>query len=138
MKRYFTILLLTISVHISEAQITNTAFIDSVGGEKVGKLSISGWMDAYYAKSTYKDWNQTTSPRIIPNLVSSSIYDMVDINLAYIDFRYATDRLKIRMVPAFGSYMDKNYTRGNSLSNLMEASLGVKPWAKKKFGLRQD
>ncbi|NBU02812.1 MAG: hypothetical protein EBT60_00665, partial [Bacteroidetes bacterium] len=72
MKRYFTILLLTISVHISEAQITNTAFIDSVGGEKVGKLSISGWMDAYYAKSTYKDWNQTTSPRIIPNLVSSS------------------------------------------------------------------
>jgi hypothetical protein len=25
-----------------DAQITNTAFIDSVGGEKVGKLSISG------------------------------------------------------------------------------------------------
>ena len=107
MKKYLTILLLTISVNFSMAQITNTAFIDSVGGEKVGKLSISGWMDAYYANSSYQNWNQTATPSIIPNLVSSSLYDMVDINLAYIDFRYATDRLKIRMVPAFGSYMDK-------------------------------
>ena len=131
MKKYLTILLLTISVNFSMAQITNTAFIDSVGGEKVGKLSISGWMDAYYANSSYQNWNQTATPSIIPNLVSSSLYDMVDINLAYIDFRYATDRLKIRMVPAFGSYMDKNYVGKNSLSNLMEASLGVKPWSKK-------
>ena len=87
------LLIFFISAH-SHAQITNTAFIDSVGGEKVGKLSISGWMDAYYAKSTYRDWNQNNFPAIIPGLVSNSFTNMVDINLAYVDFRYATDRLK--------------------------------------------
>ncbi|MEY3861609.1 MAG: hypothetical protein RIS50_1890 [Bacteroidota bacterium] len=114
-----------------DAQITNTAFIDSVGGEKVGKLSISGWMDAYYAKSSNGYWNQTAVPPVVPNLVSSSVFNAVDINLAYLDFRYSTDRLKIRMVPAFGSYMDKNYTGNNSLRQLMEASLGFKPFYKK-------
>ncbi|MFM7638919.1 MAG: outer membrane beta-barrel protein [Bacteroidota bacterium] len=105
------------------AQVLNTAYIDSVGGEKVGKLSISGWMDTYYAQSNYSDWNQPTITPVIPGLVSNSYYGLVDINLAYVDFRYATDRLKIRLVPAFGSYMDKNYSGTNTLNNLMEGQL---------------
>jgi hypothetical protein len=113
------------------AQITNTAFIDSVGGEKVGKLSISGWMDAYYAKSNMFNVHQNNYALFIPKLVSNTNYNMVDINLAYVDFRYVTDRLKIRLVPAFGSYMDKNYDGFSSLNNLMEGSLGVKLWKKK-------
>ncbi len=129
-KSIILLLLITNASKIS-AQITNTAFIDSVGGEKVGKLSISGWMDAYYAKSSNGYWNQTAVPPVVPNLVSSSVFNAVDINLAYLDFRYSTDRLKIRMVPAFGSYMDKNYTGNNSLRQLMEASLGFKPFYKK-------
>lgn len=117
-------------INTANAQVTNTAFIDSVGGEKLGKLGISGWMDAYYAKSSY-NWNRKTKPNDIPNLVSSSNYDLLDINLAYLDFRYTTDRIKIRLVPAFGSYMDKNYSKNSSLSKLMEASMSVKPFAKK-------
>lgn len=131
MNRILILFVWAVTSKLSVAQVLNTAFIDSVGGEKVGKLSISGWMDTYYSKSTYSDWNNTTTPPVIPGLVSNTYYNMVDINLAYVDFRYATDRLKIRMVPAFGSYMDKNYVNANSLSNLMEASLGVKPWKKK-------
>lgn len=59
-KLLFLTILSTINVYL-DAQITNTAFIDSVGGEKVGKLSISGWMDAYYANSSYQNWNQTAT-----------------------------------------------------------------------------
>gem|GEM_PF-7049033 len=77
-------------------------------------------MDTYYAQSTYSDWNHPTITPVIPGLVSNSYYGLVDINLAYVDFRYATDRLKIRLVPAFGSYMDKNYSGTNTLNNLME------------------
>ena len=130
-RRFLVYLISFCIINFNQAQITNTAFIDSVGGEKVGKLSISGWMDAYYAKSTYRDWNQNIFPAIIPGLVSNSRTNMVDINLAYVDFRYATDRIKIRLVPAFGSYMDQNYPGGYSINNLMEASLGLKPWSEK-------
>ena len=131
MKRILTILVWVVTSKLSVAQVFNTAFIDSAGGEKVGKLSISGWMDAYYSQSTYRNWNNNTAPPVIPGLVSNTYYNMVDINLAYVDFRYVTDQLKIRLVPAFGSYMDKNYTGGNSLNHLMEGSLGLKPWKKK-------
>lgn len=64
-KLLFLTILSTINVYL-DAQITNTAFIDSVGGEKVGKLSISGWMDAYYANSSYQNWNQTATPQSFP------------------------------------------------------------------------
>jgi hypothetical protein len=131
MKKVSVFSLYLLSFGLLSAQVLNTAFIDSIGGEKVGKLSISGWMDAYYGKSTYADWNNATVPPIIPGLVSNTYYNIVDINLAYVDFRYVTDQLKIRLVPAFGSYMDKNYTGGNSLNHLMEGSLGLKPWKKK-------
>ena len=124
------LLIFFISAH-SHAQITNTAFIDSVGGEKVGKLSISGWMDTYYTISNLTDVHKNNYAMFIPSLVSNTNLKMVDINLAYVDFRYATDRLKIRLVPAFGRYMDNNYEGFSSLNNLMEGSLGVKPWSKK-------
>lgn len=132
MKKAGTFFIYLLTSAFLTAQVINTAFIDSVGGEKVGKLSISGWMDTYYAQSTYGDWNQPTITPVIPGLVSNSYYGLVDINLAYVDFRYATDRLKIRLVPAFGSYMDKNYSGNNTLNNLMEGSLGFKLWKKKE------
>lgn len=122
-KSFLVLLFLVISVPRLIAQITNTAFIDSVGGEKLGKLSISGWMDAYYAQNS----NRTSTSKIIPNLVSSSNNNIIDINLAYLDFRYASNRTKLRIVPAFGSYMDKNYSRNATLANLMEASMAFKP-----------
>ncbi|NBX88397.1 MAG: hypothetical protein EBQ97_07780, partial [Bacteroidetes bacterium] len=58
------LLLITASINLN-AQITNTAFIDSVGGEKVGKLTISGWLDAYYGK-------MSPNADKVPHLVSSA------------------------------------------------------------------
>lgn len=85
-------LILSIFIHSTYAQITNTAFIDSVGGEKVGRLTISGWLDAYYGKmSPHADK--------VPHLVSSASLNQVDINLTYLDFRYASNGVKARIVP---------------------------------------
>ena len=114
---------------ISKAQIANTAFIDSIGGEKVGKLSISGWLDAYYGKM---------SPQAdkVPHLVSSASLNQVDINLTFLDFRYSNNGVKARIVPAYGSYMDANYANEKSgLKNLMEASVGVRLNEKKDIWL---
>lgn len=92
---------------ISHSQITNTAFIDSIGGEKVGKLTISGWLDAYYGK-------MSPNADKVPHLVSSASLNQVDINLTYLDFRYANKGVKARIVPAYGSYMDANYASEKS------------------------
>jgi hypothetical protein len=119
LKQFICIIISLILFHFSKAQVTNTAFVDSVGGEKVGRLTISGWLDAYYGKmSPHADK--------VPYLVSSASLNQVDINLTYLDFRYASNGVKARIVPAFGSYMDANYASEKSgLKNLMEASVGV-------------
>ena len=129
MKKSGSFLICLILSSFSNAQITNTAFIDSVGGEKVGKLSISGWLDAYYGRMTPNADN-------VPHLVSSANLNQIDINLTYLDFRYANNGVKARIVPAFGSYMDANYASEKSgLKNLMEASLGLRLNAKKDIWL---
>lgn len=128
-RRFLVYLFSFCIINFNQAQITNTAFIDSVGGEKVGKLTISGWLDAYYGK-------MSPNADKVPHLVSSASLNQVDINLTYLDFRYANKGVKARIVPAYGSYMDANYASEKSgLKNLMEASVGVRLNTKKDIWL---
>lgn len=73
----------------------------------MGKLTISGWLDAYYGK-------MSPNADKVPHLVSSASLNQVDINLTYLDFRYANKGVKARIVPAYGSYMDANYASEKS------------------------
>jgi hypothetical protein len=63
-------------------------------------------------------------------------HNELTINLAYIDVKYSSSRLRARFVPGYGSYINANYaTEPGSLKNIVEASAGVKLWPKKNIWL---
>ena len=83
---YKKLKLLSASVLVSFAalaQVTNTATLDTIGGEQIGKLRISGYIDTYYGYN----FNNPAS-NAVPYMVSMHRNNEVNINLAYIDLRY--------------------------------------------------
>ena len=115
-----------------DAQISNTATLDTSGGVTINKVTIGGYIDTYYSYA----YNLPHRTEAIPNFVSSSNQNEFAVNLAYLDLRFKTERLRARIVPAFGSYMQSNYTNEPAgLRNLLEASAGVKLFKKKEIWL---
>lgn len=110
------------------AQIPNTAWLDTTGGERLGKIIVGGYVDAYYGQFNgyRKDGN-------VPYFYSSIRNREFSVNLAMIDLRYVTSRIRARIVPAFGSYMAVNYASEPQVKNLLEASMGVKPFPKRNI-----
>lgn len=109
-------------IHVN-AQVSNTGFIDTTGGEHIGKLSITGYVDMYYGHFT----GSTAGTGQLPYLYSSARNNEMNINLAYLDFRYTDENFRARFVPGFGSYMNSNYAaEQGSLRNIVEASAGVR------------
>ena len=108
---------------ILEAQVVNTGFADSTGGIRLGSepLVLGAQLDFY------RNWGPSES-QAIPDLVSSSSLHQWAINLALLDLRYQSEQIRSRLMPAFGTYMERNYLPGEP--RLLEASLGIKPWKK--------
>lgn len=129
MKNYIIIFLL-MSVGVSvEAQITNTATIDTLSFSRKGKVSIEGYIDTYYAYN----FNAPASDDQ-PYFVSMARHNEVTVNLAYIDLKYSSGKLRARFVPGFGTYMNANYAvEPGSLKYIVEASAGIKIFEKKNI-----
>lgn len=114
------------------AQISNTATLDTSGGVTINKLTIGGYIDTYYGYA----YNLPNRTQAVPFFVSSANQNEFAVNLAYLDLRLKTDRLRARIVPAFGSYMQSNYANEPAgLRNLLEASAGIKLFKKKEIWL---
>jgi hypothetical protein len=110
-------------------QITNTATMDTSGGIRIGKLAIGGYLDTYYGYN----FNRPASGDV-PYFVSMARHNEANINLAAIDVRYTTERLRSVLVVGFGSYVNANYAaEPGSLKNLIEARVGVKPFKRKEI-----
>lgn len=126
-----TIFILLISFGI-KAQVSNTGFIDTAGGEHIGKLSIGGYIDMYYGSFS----GSTSGSGQLPYLYTSARNNELNINLAFIDLRYTDKSIRARFVPGFGTYMNSNYAaeQGN-LANIVEASAGIRLNAKKEIWL---
>ncbi len=122
MNKFFTGLFLGLcSIQFSNAQIINTAAIDTSYGETDSKLSIHGFIDTYYNF----DFNQPSNLQT-PYQVSSARHNELNINLAYADFRLHGENYRASFVPAFGTYMNANYANEpQTLQNLLEANAGV-------------
>jgi hypothetical protein len=102
-------------------QVTNTGLMDTLGGEKIKNVTIGGYVDSYF---TY-GFNQPKDGTI-PLLVSSANHNDFSINLAYLDLRYTDSRVRARLVPGFGTYMNANYSNEKGLfKNIVEASVGI-------------
>lgn len=88
-------------------------------------------MDTYYGYNTSQPADGNN-----PYFVSSAQHNEFTINLAYIDLRYRSSRLRARVTPAFGTYMDANYAaEPGSIKNFLEASVGVLLDGKRKIWL---
>ncbi|MBL7899250.1 MAG: porin [Crocinitomicaceae bacterium] len=131
MKLRFTAILFIVSsgFQFLFAQVTNTATLDTTGGQQIGNTSIGAYLDTYFGY----DFNQPADKNV-PLFVSSSRHNEFNINLAFIDFRYNSENFRARVVPAFGTYMNSNYaSEPGSLRNLLEASTGFKISKKKNI-----
>jgi len=122
MKRISFIILFITALTASHAQVTNTGMLDTAASVKLGNFSFGGYLDAYYAF----DFNQPqTKDR--PYFVSSARHNEFNINLAYINVQYSSDRLRMRITPGFGTYMAANYAAEPAMLRfLVEANGGVR------------
>ena len=129
MKKQFVAGFLLLATIGMKAQVSNTGFMDTAGGEKIGKLHIGAFMDMYYVHAP-------NNRPDLPYLYSSARANEMSINLAYIDLRFTDNNIRARLVPGFGTYMNRNYSaeRG-SLRNLVEASAGFRLFKKHEIWL---
>jgi hypothetical protein len=104
------------------SQVVNTGMTENYDSLEVGKIRIGGLIDTYYGF----DFNEpATSDR--PYCVSSPRHNEININLAYIEVQYLNERVRGRLVPGFGTYINSNYANEKgTLKNLIEANVGVR------------
>lgn len=113
------------------AQVVNTATMDTSSFNYQGKVSVEGYVDAYYGY----DFNRPADGNR-PYFVSMSRQNEITINLAYIDVKYSSSRLRARFVPGFGTFINANYAaEPGSLKNIIEASAGIRLFKDKKIWL---
>ena len=129
MKTLKVFLALSFCSTIAFGQVVNTATMDTTGFAYKGKVTVEGYIDAYYAYNFNKPAGKDQ-----PYFVSMARDREVNINLAYIDVKYSTSRLRARFVPGFGTYINANYAGENgSLKNIVEGSVGIRISPKKNI-----
>lgn len=122
MKSIASILLAFLSIGPVSAQIVNTATMDSSDYQITGKVTVEGYIDTYFAYNLNEPKGGDQ-----PYLVSMSRHNEVNINLAFVDVKYSSSRLRARVAPGFGTYVNANYiNEKGSLKNLIEANCGIK------------
>lgn len=104
------------------AQVVNTGITSRYDSTTSGKVTLGGYVDTYYGF----DFNQpSTFDR--PYCVSVPRHNEVNINLAYMEVKYASEKVRGRFVPGFGTYVNSNYAaEKGSLKNIVEANVGVR------------
>jgi hypothetical protein len=109
---------------VATCQVVNTAVIDTSASVRIGAISIGGYVDTYYT------YNFSQIPdKNIPYLTASARHNEMNINLAFLDLRYSSSRIRARLVAGFGTFMMVNYVNEPvPLKFLLEASVGVKPF----------
>lgn len=120
-----------LAINLSHAQIMNTATMDTLETTVIGHVAIGGYLDSYWAYN----FNHRND-KFLPFAIASSRNNEMNINLAFVDLRYRSHRLRGRIVPGFGTYMNDNYTNeSGTLKNIVEANAGVLLSDKRKIWL---
>lgn len=106
-----------------QVRAQNTSDSSSVSAMlKKGKLSLEGYVDTYFSNSFAHPENATH-----PYFVSYNRDNEVNVNLAYVSLKYASDRVRATFTPGYGTYMNSNYaSERQTLQNILEANVGVK------------
>jgi Putative beta-barrel porin-2, OmpL-like. bbp2 len=127
--KVFLIVVLAAVSWAGSGQVVNTATMDTLETTVLGHVAIGGYIDTYWAYN-FSD----TRSKVLPYTVTSSRNNELNINLAYVDIRYRSNKLRARFVPGFGTYMNANYTNeSGTLKHLVEANAGVLVSAKRNI-----
>ena len=114
----------------AQAQATTDSSSLSVNFKK-GKLSIEGYVDAYFSYSFAHPKDATH-----PYFVSFNRDNEINVNLAYISLKYTSDRVRATFAPGYGTYMNGNYaSERQTLQNILEANVGIKVFKNKDIWL---
>lgn len=112
-------------------QVSNPGMTDQYDSVALGKVSVEGYVDVYFLNDFSTPPNQER-----PYAVSSNRDHEFNINLAFIDIKYRSERIRARLIPGFGNYINANYaTESGTLKNLIEANAGVLLFPKKNIWL---
>lgn len=131
MKTVAMVLILLLSKQKAITQVINTATMDSTDYKVKGKVTVEGYLDTYYA---YNFNEPETGDQ--PYLVSMARHNEININLALLDVKYSSSRIRARVAPGFGTYVNANYSNETgSLKNLIEANAGVRLFKNRRIWL---
>jgi hypothetical protein len=103
---------------ISSYLVIHSSFAQSDSLKK--NLSFSVGIEPYYGHAFQKN-----KDAIRFGGVNYNVTDAFNINLAYLELKYQSNKVRGKLIPGFGSYMDANYSSEfGLLKNLVEASVG--------------
>ena len=121
--------IICVSLGVTEAQVGDQNDKDTTDFDYKGKVTVGGHLDTYYGY----DFNLPASGDR-PYFFSMARHNEVNINLAYVDLKYSSSRLRARFMPGFGTYVNSNYAaEPESLKNIIEGNIGVKISATKNI-----
>ena len=121
--------LIVLSGFCASAQIVNTGVMDTSDFRYQGKVTIEGYIDAYYSYDFNKPANGNRT-----YFVSMARHNEMTINLTFVDIKYSSTRLRARFVPGFGTYTNANYANEpGALKNIIEANAGIKLFKSKSI-----
>ncbi|MCE2790649.1 MAG: porin [Saprospiraceae bacterium] len=90
----------------------------------------------FWLSSTVALLAQVINTGVADTIVSMNRHNEATVNLAMLDLRYNSSRLRARVAPGFGSYMNANYTaEQGGMKFLVEANAGVKLFSNKDIWL---
>lgn len=118
----FIILMIFLQISLqSVSQIITDSNIDSTSIIKKSKVEIAAYLDFYYG-NTINNLNET-----VQYFVSSNSNNEFNVNLAFVDFKYTSEGIRLKFTPGFGTYMNSNYANEPAtLKYILEASLGIR------------
>lgn len=129
-KKCYLLFSLLLVCGMANAQVSNSGMTDNFDSLELGKVSIGGYVDAYYGVCGA---GQRTGQR--PYAVSQDQNKQFGINLAYIDIRYQDNFIRAKFTPAAGTYMNANYAaEPGTFKNIFEANAGIKLSKKRRYG----
>jgi hypothetical protein len=109
--------------------VTTTAFTQDTTHVK-NVISVSGYLEAYYNH----DFNRPENNTLPGFMYNFNRANEVNLNLAFVQVTYGTDRVRANLGLGGGTYMNANYSaEPGVLKNIYQANIGVKLSRKHKL-----
>lgn len=128
---FFSICIFFSILGMAQTEVIDSAATRSTEKHAPAKVSVGGYIDTYYG---YDFSRPSSKDRLY--FVSSARHNEFAINLAFVDIKFTSQRVRATLRPAIGTYMEANYRAEPAIfSHLYEGNAGVKLFAKKNIWL---